>query len=768
MFSAIVKSIVASLFLSLFFLTSNSLAQCNNWEKLIAYDKVYVSDVERDRFGNLYAVGWFDAPNFVIDGITIPLYGDYSVFIIKFDKDFSLQWARSVGNNSIDLAYAIELDNEDNPVIAGYFFSSSIQFDCITLHNASRSELFLVKYSTDGNVLWARGTSGLEDGFWADISVTNTNSIVLTSTFLTGNVAFGGKTVQGAGGYDSFVASLTASGEVIWMRSFGGAGDLTPDYITAVDTDSDENILVTGYFESEFMVFDNFLIPRQTVSENYFVAKLTKYGDAIWAKGAQAAVDASGSDIGVDEDDNVYVVGRFYGGDTKFDQVSLPNIGDADIFVVQYDPNGSVLQGKSFGGTEFDAAQKLAFDNAGNVVVAGYFYSYSLTFDSYILTKPEFQSDLFVVTLNSTLGTACLKQVSGAGESDLRSLSIDRADNTWLVIANILGHDETNFDGIFSSTQLSMIAAIGDSDSFDPSQPGISDFDINLGNDIETCLGEAITLDAGEYCNAVYIWNDGSQDHFLVTDEPGTFWVRVEWQGKVAQDTIVINILPPPQVNLGDDVEICSNTDVSFDVTQAENATYEWSDGSVSPAYTAHEPGLYWVKVQGECEAVYDSVFINVKEVPQIDLGKDIVLCGETSFSIGKEIPDAESYLWDDNSTSPTLVVNTSGIYKQTVRNKCGETNDEIRVTFVSLDGIIIPNVVTDDGDSKNDKFLLPDVLRRDASLTIFNRWGNAIFRTNHYQNDWPDSHLATGVYYYLLKGNCFQREFHGSIQLLR
>jgi hypothetical protein len=763
-----IKGIVGLLFLHLFFLSPNSHAQCNDWERLIAYDKVYVSDVERDRFGNLYAVGWFDAPNFVIDGISIPLYGDYSVFILKFDKDFSLQWARSAGNNSIDLANAIELDNEGNPVIAGYFFSTSIQFDCITLYNTSRSELFLVKYNSDGDVLWAHGTAGLEDGFWADISITNTNSIVLTSTFVTGNVAFGGKTVQGAGGYDSFVASLTASGDVTWMRSFGGAGGLTPDYITAVDTDSDENIVVTGYFESDFMVFDNFMIPKQTVSENYFVAKLTRHGDALWAKGAQAAVDASGSDIGVDEDDNIHVVGRFYGGDTKFDQVSLPNAGDGDIFVVQYDPHGFVLQGKSFGGPEFDAAQKLAFDNAGNIVVSGYFYSYSLTFDSYTLTKPEFQSDLFVVTLNSTLGAACLKQVSGAGESDLSSLIIDSADNTWLVIANVLGYDETNFDGIFSSTQLSMIAAIGDNDSFDPSQPGISAFDINLGNDIDTCISEAITLDAGEHCKAVYTWNDESHDRFLITDKPGTFWVEVEWQGKIAQDTITIRTPPPLQVDLGDDVEICNNMNVSFDVTQTGDATYEWSDGSVSATHTIGQQGLYWVKVQGECEAVYDSVFIYVKGVPRIDLGKDTVLCGETSFSIGTEIPGAASYLWQDNSTAPTLVVNSSGTYKQTIQSKCGAANDEIIVTFVSLEGIIIPNVVTDDGDSRNDKFLLPDVLRGDASLTIFNRWGDAIFRTDHYQNDWPDSHLATGVYYYLLKGNCFQREFHGSIQLLR
>ncbi|HLT72359.1 MAG TPA: gliding motility-associated C-terminal domain-containing protein [Cyclobacteriaceae bacterium] len=768
MFSAIVKSIVASLFLWLFFPPSNSLAQCNDWEKLIAYDNVYVSDIERDRFGNLYAVGWFNAPNFIIDGVSIPLYGDFSVFILKFNRDFSLQWARSAGNNGLDMAYAIELDNEDKPVIAGYFLSTSIQFDCITLYSASRAELFLVKYNTDGDVLWARGTSGLEDGFWADISITRTNSIVLTSTFVTGSVAFDGKSVHGTGGYDSFVASLTASGEVTWMRSFGGADGLEPDYITGIDTDSDENIVVTGFFESEFMVFDDFKIPRQTVSENFFIAKLTRQGDVLWAKGAQAAVDNSGWDIGVDKDDNIYVVGRFVGGDTKFDQTSLPNAGDSDVFVVQYDPDGSVLQGRSFGGPEFDAAQKLAFDNVGAIVVSGYFYSYSLSFDSYTLTKPEFQSDLFVATLNNTLETECIKQVSGAGEGEVNSLVVDRAGNIWLVANNLLDPNEMNFDGIFTSTRHSMIAAAGDNGAFDPSEPGISFFNIDLGPDVDTCPGEPITLDAGEYCNAVYTWNDGSQDHILIADKPGTFWVSVRWRGTTAQDTITIRTPPRLQVDLGDDVEICEHTNFSFNVTQSGSASYEWSDGVTAPVRAVHEPGLYWVKVQGECEAAYDSVSINVKGMPQLDLGKDLVLCGVNSIIIGKEISGAESYLWQDNSTSPTLVISTSGIYEQTVGNECGKVSDEIRVTFVDRGSVIIPNVVTDDGNLRNDKFILPEVLGQDVSLTIFNRWGNAVFSSDHYENNWPDSHLATGIYYYLLKGDCFQQDFHGSVQLLR
>jgi hypothetical protein len=742
-------------------------AQCNDWEKLLGYEKVYVADVVTDRFGNVYAVGWFNSPDFVIDGTAVPLYGDFSAFIVKFNKDLSLQWARSVGNNSIDLAQAAHLDNEDNLIVSGYFFSTSVQFDCFALKRASRSEMFVVKYDHDGNVQWAKGSQGMEDGFWVDISVNTVNDIIVTTSFVSGSVSLGGKSVTGTGGYDSFIASVTESGDVSWMRSFGGIDGPMPDYITGVATDSDDNIVVTGFFESDFMVFDDILIPKRTISENFFIAKLTKEGVTRWAKGSARDTDNGGYDIAVDKNNNIFVTGRFFDGETAFDEIPLAGEGYADIFVVEYTPAGKVTRAKSFGGPLFDAGQKLAFDAAGNVVISGYFYSYDLWFDSFQLTKPEFQSDVFVVTLDRSFETICVNQVSGPAESLLSGIHIDKSNNIWLAVENSLGEDLTNFGATLNSRLRSAVAVIGHNSLFDVEPVGNFSFDVNLGADLLKCPDEVVMIDAGMFCDARYIWSDGSSDRYIQTSAPGTFWVEVEWHGSIARDTIIVQSFPGLDVDLGEDVELCPGSDVSFDVTQSQSATYAWSSGHQSATNTIGSEGLHWVKVVGRCETVYDSVSVHIRQALHVDLGPDTVLCVSDNYFIGGEIPGAQSYRWQDGSTAAVLQVIASGVYEQTVSNECGEAKDQISIKIVNPDSFIIPNVVTDDGNQKNDKFFIAEASEKPFSLLIFNRWGQSIFATDHYENNWPDRNLSSGVYFYSLKGDCLPKT-HGFIQLIR
>ena len=79
---------------------------------------------------------------------------------------------------------------------------------------------------------------------------------------------------------------------------------------------------------------------------------------------------------------------------------------------------------------------------------------------------------------------------------------------------------------------------------------------------------------------------------------------------------------------------------------------------------------------------------------------------------------------------------------------------DEVRIIITRPDDLVIPNVVTSDGDGKNDHFLLPANIEK-SSLLIFNRWGERIFDANEYQNDWPIANVGTGVYFYILQGEC-------------
>jgi hypothetical protein len=82
----------------------------------------------------------------------------------------------------------------------------------------------------------------------------------------------------------------------------------------------------------------------------------------------------------------VYVAGLFTG--TNPGLSNLVSSGSADVFLARYDTSGNLIWARRAGGTSADAAQAVAVDRVGNVLVAGYFYSQSRrAFGSFTLTN---------------------------------------------------------------------------------------------------------------------------------------------------------------------------------------------------------------------------------------------------------------------------------------------------------------------------------------------------------------------------------------------
>jgi gliding motility-associated-like protein len=66
--------------------------------------------------------------------------------------------------------------------------------------------------------------------------------------------------------------------------------------------------------------------------------------------------------------------------------------------------------------------------------------------------------------------------------------------------------------------------------------------------------------------------------------------------------------------------------------------------------------------------------------------------------------------------------------------------------------------VITPNGDGKNDVWQLdPKIDLAGSHLIIFNRWGEVVYETYNYNNDWGGTYKSTGhkvpdgTYYYVL-----------------
>jgi gliding motility-associated-like protein len=61
-----------------------------------------------------------------------------------------------------------------------------------------------------------------------------------------------------------------------------------------------------------------------------------------------------------------------------------------------------------------------------------------------------------------------------------------------------------------------------------------------------------------------------------------------------------------------------------------------------------------------------------------------------------------------------------------------------------------VPNIMTPNGDGINDHFFITG-LETGTKLTVFNRWGDIVYSSNNYNNDWDAGNLTEGVYFYVL-----------------
>ena len=98
-------------------------------------------------------------------------------------------------------------------------------------------------------------------------------------------------------------------------------------------------------------------------------------------------------------------------------------------------------------------------------------------------------------------------------------------------------------------------------------------------------------------------------------------------------------------------------------------------------------------------------------------------------------------------------------------------TNNHSSAAFVFAGDLYIPNVITPNGDGKNDLFVVIGLDRYPGStLRIFNRWGSEVYQSEDYHNDWGGSGLNAGTYYYVLTANTptGKQTYKGWVEIIR
>jgi hypothetical protein len=338
-----------------------------------------------DDSGNVFSTGMFQCTTLIFGNDTLQNAGVQNIYIVKYDSSGNEIWARSAGGNGNngDWAYSISCDDSGNAYITGYFSSATVTFGSFTLTNSGSDDIFIAKYDPFGNVIWAKSVGGNNSDQGLGISVGVNGFVFITGFFVSPTINFGSTTLTNTGAMDIFIAKYDIAGNLVWAKSATGSSF---EKANAVSADDLGNVFITGSFSSATITFGNISLSNSGAND-FFIAKYDAAGNILWAKSAVGNSAEIGNSICANVSGDVYVTGCSSSSTVSFGNYTLTNSGVNDIFLTKYGKAGNVLWAKSAGGNNQDIGYSCCADMNGFVYVTGEMMSPSATFD-YITVSP--------------------------------------------------------------------------------------------------------------------------------------------------------------------------------------------------------------------------------------------------------------------------------------------------------------------------------------------------------------------------------------------
>jgi len=613
-----------------------------------SYDKGQC--ITTDALGNTYVIGYFQGTaNFGTN--TLISAGGLDIFIAKYNTDGECIWAKSAGGTKYDYGSSITIDNLGNIYITGNFTDTANFGTHVITSNTGSVNAFIAKYNTDGECIWVKSNGGEKGN---SITTDVLGNIYVTGDFY-GTVIFGDDTlVNISSSSDVFITKYNSNGECLWAKSAGGNG---VNHGRSITIDGLGNIYITGNFGGTITFGTHTLSSLGEV----FVAKYDSNGECLWAKSAGGELDY-GFSITTDNLGNVYVTGSFSGTAT-FGKYIINSLGGDDIFVAKYDSNGECIWVKQAGSYHNDHGYGIVSDGLGYIYFTGSFLG-TATFGKYIINSLG-GDDIFVAKYDSNGECIWVKQAGGKSSDVGYSITIDDLENIYIT-------GEFDNSATFDNHSLS---SFGGSDIF------IAKY--TIANVI--CKGESIMLTATGAES--YVWNTGATS-VAITVSPSintTYSVTgTDQNGCTNTNNIVVKVNQLPSANAGTDKTI--NAGASTSLIATGGGTYSWSNGASTDTITV-SPTLnttYKLTVTKDGCTASDEVVVSVNNL-NVSAGADKAICRGESTTL--TATGADTYLWSTGATTAKITENPTitTTYTVTGTKDGGTASDSVVVTVNPL-----------------------------------------------------------------------------------
>jgi hypothetical protein len=172
--------------------------------------------IATDAQGNVLVVGEFAATMCIGHESLTSASKARDMFVAKLSPAGKVLWAHRFGGLGEDYARGVGCDGAGNTYVTGVF-SGEAAFGRERLRAGGAENLFLIKLSPRGEVIWARGMTGPGLGHGCEIEVTSDGHAILSGDVM-GELTVGSATIRSTNRRDTFVAGFDPEGHLDWVK----------------------------------------------------------------------------------------------------------------------------------------------------------------------------------------------------------------------------------------------------------------------------------------------------------------------------------------------------------------------------------------------------------------------------------------------------------------------------------------------------------------------------------------------------------------------
>ncbi|MFC1737355.1 hypothetical protein ACFL1X_14680, partial [Candidatus Hydrogenedentota bacterium] len=324
---------------------------------------------------------------------------------------------------------------DGSAVVTGGFFGTLIlgpgEETETTLTSGGRGDIFVAKYSQDGQLDWAASLGGVGRDSSNSIEPLSNGSLLITGQY--------DSVDDNTFDSDVFAAKISPDGDTDFLSTASGNG-----FSTGMDLSplGDGSFLLTGGINgvvvfgpdepNETVLISGFSNPFGAI----FVAKYNADGIVEWAKQTIGTSTAYGASISANADGSCFVTGTFLGtvrfGSGETSEMMLQSAvssswGATDVFLVKYGPDGSLIWATKAGGSGRESGNAVVALPDGSCLVSGDLaYDTSSTFGEGETNVTVLSGGgSFVAKYNSAGTLAWAKKAGSSGWVDETSLNTD-------------------------------------------------------------------------------------------------------------------------------------------------------------------------------------------------------------------------------------------------------------------------------------------------------------------------------------------------------